>query len=135
VRQQLKYIDQTFRRLGFGGTVPRVEYREVREPIVVKLPLEILSDETGPLRASRLRRLSSADVLAMVRTRPHRFAIANTGYPLRWIPTSDCYDFWITEVQPHIPVRSRPYTREYHYFATEWQLDGGERVVVLEMRQ
>lgn len=68
---------------------------------------------------------------------PGRFVVANVGFPPGWIPETDCFTFWKTEVQPHIAspsgARLDEYPGGYCYFAAEWVPADGTPVVVLEM--
>lgn len=104
------------------------------EAIINRLPL---SELPPPLTAAkRLRDLATADVRELLRAGRVRFAVAMMLSPFRVVPEHECYEFWKSEVQPHLV--SDPdegavldnFPGSYCYFGSEWS-DGGSPIVLL----
>jgi hypothetical protein len=103
-------------------------------PVIHRLPLSQLP---SPLATAKpLRNLAGTDVRELLRNGPVRFAVAVMLSPFRVVPEHRCYEFWESEVQPHLV--SDPYDGAalddfpggYCYFASEWS-DGGSPIVLL----
>ena len=102
--------------------------------IVTRLPLAELWDDAGPLSAAEVRDLAAEDIRDLLRAGPVRFAVANVGSPLRWVPATECFQFWKAEVQSRVAGASADlddFTGGYCYFASEWGPVEGPPVVVL----
>lgn len=104
--------------------------------IVTRLPLEELWTETGVVDAKQIRDLTAADIAELLRRGPVRFVVADIGGELEWVPQSDCYKFWKSEVKERLPdpteqIRVWEYPDGYCYFATEWADRGGIPIVLL----
>ena len=102
--------------------------------VINRLPLSQLPP---PLATAKRRRvLAAADVRELLRAGPVRFAVAMMLSPFRVVPENECYEFWKSEVQPHLV--SEPdggahlddFPGGYCYFASEWS-DGGSPIVLL----
>ncbi len=105
--------------------------------VVTHLPLVELWNEMGSVPSTRERDLDAAGIRQMLRVRPVRFVIAELDKPLRWLATSECFQFWTSELRDHVCSGVRYYLDDYPgaycYAASEWQLSGSrEPVVVLE---
>jgi hypothetical protein len=105
--------------------------------IVTELPLQELWDDTGVVSQHRLRDLSSDDVRELLRRGPIRFVVVEVGSKPRWIPESQCFTFWKTEVQlrlvgPAQRVNLEALPGGHAYFASEWAVGGSSTVVVLQ---
>ena len=104
---------------------------------VTATPLKELWTDAGPLRATRVRPLTMEDLRGLLHQRPLRFAVADCGKPLRWIDRSGCFDFWKREVKQHIVSSDlfflEDYPGGYCYSASEWIVDGGEPLILLEL--
>ena len=105
---------------------------------VSKLPLDELWNESGVVPAQKVRELSSSEIVAMLRAGKVRFAVANVGHHLQWIPPDDCYEFWKSEVkpnlaQPEVQIYLEDFPGEYCYSASEWKAEAGEPIVLLMM--
>ena len=100
--------------------------------VVTQLPLNTLETERGS--AGRLGNRDREQLRQLMRSGPVRFVVADVGNPLKWISLQDCYEFWKSEVQPHVGnpdgADLTDYPGEYCYFATEWS-DGAEPIVLL----
>jgi hypothetical protein len=104
------------------------------EPIINRLPLSRLPSPLAT--AKRHRNLRTVDVRELLRNGPVRFAVAIMGSPFRVVPERQCYEFWKSEVQPHLlsdPADDQEldaFPSGYCYFASEWS-DGGSPIVLL----
>lgn len=106
--------------------------------IVSRIPLHELWDGSGTVSEKELRRLSASDIAGLLRAGKVRFVAANVGSPLKWVPVDECYDFWKSEVKNHLadPAANNyreDFPDEYCYFASEWESEGGEPIVLLVM--
>jgi len=102
---------------------------------VTSLPLEELWQSTGPIIASRGRRLNAEDIANLLRVGRVQFVIADVGHPLQWIDLADCYNFWKSEVKPHLAVGERivldDFPDSYCYIASEWNSAEQTKPIVL----
>src|SRR5689334_6966351 len=92
--------------------------------VVTQIPLPELWRDDGFTTTSRVRWLTSDDITSLLRAGRVRFVVADVGASPRWIPLSECYDFWKTEAQPHLAApKSRAslddFPGGYCYFASE----------------
>src|SRR5689334_14436009 len=111
--------------------------RKRKTRIVGRTPLVELWDDTGSVSATRGRDLSANDIRELLRKGTIRFVAANVGAPLWWVPQAECFSFWKSELQPHLADPDGEwdlddYPRGYCYLASEWQMEDGTPVVVLE---
>jgi hypothetical protein len=104
------------------------------EAIIYRLPLSQLPSPLGS--AKRLRDLTTTDVGDLLGSGPVRFAVAMMLSPFRVVPEHQCYEFWKSEVQPHLvsdpddDAALDDFPDGYCYFASEWA-DGGSPIVLL----
>jgi hypothetical protein len=105
--------------------------------IVGRLPLEELWNEHDILRLDRGRSLSEREIVDLLRTvRPH-FVVADVGETLRWVEPDDCYQFWKTEVKPHLAKPNSHFQLEdfpgqYCFAASDWGVLNAVPIIVLE---
>lgn len=102
--------------------------------VVTRLPLSELWNEEGTHHALRLRDLTFEELRKLLNSGPVKFVIADIGSPFLWIPVSDCYDFWKSDVQKHLingNASLEDFAGNYCYFASEWKIDGEPPIVVL----
>jgi hypothetical protein len=108
-----------------------------QQRIVTVTPLGELWTDAGSLRAQRVRPLTLDEVRNLLRQGPLRLAVADCGKPLRWIDRSDCFEFWKEEVKPRVASSEafflEDYPGEYCYAASEWTVESGESLILLEM--
>jgi hypothetical protein len=110
------------------------------ERVVTAIPVRELWDPQGTLPLTRSRLLSASDLKAQLRTHSVRFAVADTGLPLRWVEPRDAANFWKREVQPRLidPTATEAgftpdsFPGGYAYIASEWSLDNAPAAVLLE---
>ena len=104
------------------------------EPVINRLPLSQLPPPLAT--AERLRDLTVADVRGLMRKGPVRFAVAMMLSPFRVVPEHQCFEFWKSEVKPHLVsdpdegAALDDFPDGYCYFASEWS-DGGSPIVLL----
>jgi len=107
--------------------------------IVTRTPIDELWGEAGPLAATRERALGADELWALLRQGSAWLVVACVGKALRWLPERVGYEFWKSELRAHLadPGRAGAAPDEfpggYCYFASEWRLQGGDTVVLLEM--
>jgi hypothetical protein len=104
--------------------------------VVMRIPMSELWDSDCNLTGAKQRSLTSSDITAMLRQGVVRFVVADCGEPLRWIPPSQFYDFWKTEVKPRI-VETETFDQAqfpgaYCYVASEWTDGQPSPLVLLE---
>src|SRR5947208_1474977 len=106
------------------------------DKIVTSIPMTELWDASRMLEATKERYVGPGDIEALLRTGPIQFVVANVGDRLRWIDKENCFIFWKNELREHLHDEGRPYLEDYpgayFYFASEWHLEYGERVILLE---
>jgi len=105
--------------------------------IVTRLPLEELWQGDRKVIGSRLRPLTAKEITQLLREDTVQFVVADVGHELRWIAPADCYEFWKSEVKPHLTesdTRILPsnFPDEYCYTASYWGRVGESPVVLLE---
>jgi len=109
------------------------------ERLVTEIPLYELWDNSGRLIARRQHFLNYEQLRLLLQRGVVRFVVANLGHSLRWIPETETFSFWKSEVRPHLvnepdrPFNLDHYSQGYCYIASEWQPEGENyQVVVLE---
>lgn len=104
------------------------------EHVIYRLPLSQLPPPLAT--AKRLRDLTADDVRELLRAGPARFAVAMMLSPFRVVPERECYEFWKSEVQPHLVsdpdggAALDDFPDGYCYFASEWSDDGSPIVLL-----
>ena len=100
--------------------------------------VQIFSPDGVVSPATRGRWLYVEDIKQLLRDGPIQFVVANLNDPFRWIPVSDRFNFWKSEVQQHVvdtdePVYLGDFPGEYLYHASLWEAVGQTPIVLLEM--
>jgi lactate dehydrogenase-like 2-hydroxyacid dehydrogenase len=105
--------------------------------VVTHLPLRELWRDDGFLTTARDQSLTEEGVRKFLASGFVQFVVVDVGTSPRWIPKSECFRFWKSEVKPHLASEERASLQEfpggYCYFAFQW--NGGEPaepIVVLE---
>lgn len=106
--------------------------------IVSQTPLHELWNDRGVESEKELRELNAADIAGLLRVGKVQFVVADVGSPLKWVPVDECYGFWKSEVKHHLadPAADNylgDFPNDYCYFASEWETQGGEPIVLLLM--
>jgi len=104
--------------------------------IVSQMPLHELRNEHGVVSATELRELNASDIAELLRAGKVRIVVADVGSQLKWIPLDECYGFWKSEVKNHLADPAgenylENFPDEYCYFASEWESEVGEPIVLL----
>lgn len=108
---------------------------------VTVLPLTELWRADGPIiPAERIQDLGVEEVRARLRDGPVQFVVADVADDLMWVELGDRFEFWKTEVEPHLAdpngIHPRPseFPGSYFYWASDWghtSVDGGRASIVL----
>jgi hypothetical protein len=69
--------------------------------------------------------LTMDDITSLLRSGSVHFVVADVGLPLRWVPSSESFRFWKSEVKPHLAppeldVRLENFPKEHFYRARQW---------------
>jgi hypothetical protein len=103
---------------------------------VTQLPLRELWRDDGFSTTKRRRSLTDAEIRDLLAVGVAQFVVADVGAAPRWIPQSECFDFWKREAKPHIASEAAAldqFPGGYCYFASLWQRREGEApIIVLE---
>jgi hypothetical protein len=82
--------------------------------VVTQLPLTELWCVEGFATNSRVRELAAEDIACLLSVGRVQFVVADLGASPRWIPLGECYDFWKTELRPHLAAsESGAYLNDY----------------------
>ena len=107
---------------------------DIRLTIVTELPLPELWDSSGTF-GERLRDVTATELKELLREGAFRFVEADIGHTLRWVPLDDCYEHW-GRVRPNIFAQGQPrledYPSEFFFRASEWRVQQGDRIILLE---
>jgi hypothetical protein len=110
-----------------------------KDQIVSVLPVDRLSIGRIEVEAKRDRYLSPDELKEMLRKFPVEFMVANVGSPLKRIEVERCYEYWKSEVQPHLVAdaqkgfRLEDFPNSYAYIASEWSGQIETPIVLLEL--
>jgi len=67
-----------------------------------------------------------------------QFVIADVGAALRWIPTTECLEFWKDEAKTHLSTETRAvldgFPDAYFYLASQWEGPQFEAPVIVMER-
>jgi len=102
-------------------------------------PLPVLPDDEGyPLESKELRRqLQRGDVEQILQEGAVRFLIVCSNPWFRWLTRDECFPFWEDEGKVHFYQNDKIYLDDYecgyYYLASEWLVNGCERVIALKM--
>ena len=99
---------------------------------VGRLPLKVLWDENGEdLNIRPAQELGGDAIRELLRSLPPvPFVVVNLVDRPRWIRGDERFEFWKTELRPHLAEPSTPghrledFPNEYFYRATEWRWEG-----------
>lgn len=104
--------------------------------IVTHLPLHELWRNNGFVTIKRGKSLTHDDVREFLASGPVQFVVADVGVVPRWIPASECFDFWKNEAKPHLATGTKASLDEfpdgYCYFASQWEGEKTAPIVLLE---
>lgn len=105
--------------------------------IVVQLPLTNLWADNEDIFAQRGIYLTKANIREILRKYKVIFVIANVGDKLKWLSYSESFDFWKTELEPHVAndvdrIEIDNFSGNYCYVASEWETGAETRIILLE---
>jgi hypothetical protein len=104
--------------------------------VVTQVPLRELWRDDGFSTKTRGKSLSHDDVREFLTSGRVQFVVADVGKAPRWIPASECFDFWKHEAKPHLAGTERASLNEfpggYCYFASQWEGETTTPIVLLE---
>ena len=107
--------------------------------VIAEMPLRDLWEHSEVLKATRIRRLGSEGIKALLQLADVDFIIANVGHPPRWIKGKDRFDQWKRELQPKLVSSEQDSWRLEDFpmcecfVASEWKSDSGRTIVLFEM--
>ncbi|QDU89446.1 hypothetical protein Pla175_28360 [Pirellulimonas nuda] len=117
---------------------PAVPKRTGYNLVITALPLrEVWNDENETVATEREADLNEGEIRDLLRLGPVQFVVAETAAPPQWVPVAEAFDFWKSEIRPHLADPAEEsfdltaFPDEYCYLATRWQWDGTEPLVVL----
>ncbi len=112
---------------------------DLKLKIVTRMPLEQLWRNDGVLVNSRGQMLTAEEIVLLLRLGPLVFVVADVGFPLTWIESEHCYEFWNKEVKPHLASGPnfvlKDYPGEYCYVASKWSSAQEPMLIVLLEKQ
>jgi hypothetical protein len=105
--------------------------------IVTQLPLINLWKDKENIFAHREKYLSADDVKEAIKMYPVEFVVANVGEKLKWISYDKSFDFWKTELKPHLAniinkIDLDSFPDNYVYVASEWTREMQTPIILLE---
>ena len=111
------------------------------QPKVIKWPMDEIWNADGVVSTHRLRDLGCEEIRSLLRRGVVRFVRINIGHIPEWIPLSQCYTVWKTEILDHLvePAHAEhgfaleDFPDEYCYTASEWASPFSEPAVLLFM--
>jgi hypothetical protein len=104
--------------------------------IITRLPLEELWRDGEFAFTQRRRGFTADDIVLLLQFGVVEFVVADVGSKLCWITPTDCYDFWKTEVKPHLAgydsrVVLGDFPDGYCYFASQWEGTSAAQAIIL----
>ena len=105
--------------------------------IVTSTPLRELWRDDGYSTSARGKSLSQSEVHELLKCGPVQFVVADVGSALRWIPITECFQFWKDEVKFHVANGTgllNDFPGRYFYFASLWEgIEPTFSIALLEM--
>lgn len=104
--------------------------------VVTQLPLRELWRDDGFSTTTRGKSLTFEDVREFLASGTVQFVVVDVGVAPRWIPASECFEFWKNEAKPHLAGDTKVDLNEfpggYCYFASQWEGETTAPIVLLE---
>ncbi|MBK7988429.1 MAG: hypothetical protein IPK11_16410 [Ignavibacteria bacterium] len=105
--------------------------------IVTQIPINNLWRDNQSIFAKRNRYLTADDIKRILRKYPLEFVVACIGEKLKWISYDKSFDFWKTEIKPHLVddinnINLDSYLDNYAYVASEWMREIETQIILLE---
>ncbi len=107
---------------------------DIRDRVVLHIPVTELCRENGELISIRKRELDGDDIKELLRSGSVEFVVADVGLKLEWIPAEKAFAFWKQELMPRLVQLpyERSGVRDHAYVASEWITEDGSSVLLLE---
>jgi hypothetical protein len=108
--------------------------------VVTQIPLPDLWNDRGRVQAARGARLGEADVARLISEVGATFVVAEVGRSLFWVPGHERFLFWKREAKGRVvkaeqeQAKPEDFPGAYCYLASEWKLESGGVLIVLERR-
>jgi len=107
------------------------------EKLVIQLPLTTLWTEAADIDAKRGQYVTEATIQEMLQNHPVIFALADIGQKLHWINQEKSFEYWKTEVKPHLApdlnhIDLDCFPNNYAYIASEWVGAHETPIILLE---
>ena len=101
--------------------------------VITKLPLSHLTTPRGD--AKRLGDIGRDAIRKLLRAGSVRVVVADVGFPLHWVPETECFEMWKNDIEAHLAepdqrVHLEQFPGEYAYFASQWD-DGSDPIILL----
>jgi hypothetical protein len=105
--------------------------------IVTQMPMTNLWTVNENVLAKRERYLTADDIQKTLKKYPVEFVVANIGEKLKWISYDKSFDFWNTEIKPHLVddinnINLDSYLDNYAYVASAWTGEIETPIILLE---
>ena len=110
---------------------------DIDKKIVIQLPLTKLWTDKEYLFVKRDKYLSEENIRETLKKHPVEFVIADVGHKLKWISVDGSFDFWKTELKPHLVndrdnIQLDNFPDNYAYVASEWIGEIETPIILLE---
>ena len=107
------------------------------DKLVTKIPLQSIWNSQNEINIQRSSYVTKERIKEMLKSGPIDFVLADIGSKLKWIVTSDCYNFWKSEVEMHLvedanKIYIDDLPNNYAYIASEWTGDIQTPIILLE---
>jgi hypothetical protein len=110
---------------------------EKNKKLVTQMPMTFIWTDSENIFVKREKYLTADDIHEVLRNYPVEFVIANIGEKLKWISTHQSFDFWKTEVKPHLAddinnINLDNFMDNYAYVASKWSGEIEIPIILLE---
>ena len=107
------------------------------DKIVTEIPLQNIWNSEKEMDIQRTEYLTKERLKEILTSGPVDFVLADLGNKLKWIETSDCYNYWKTEVERDLADNVKKiylddFPDEYAYIASYWTCDMQKPIILLE---
>ncbi len=105
--------------------------------IVTQIPMTNLWTDNENVFVKRERYLTADDIQKTLKKYPVEFVVANLGEKLKWISYDKSFDFWKSEIKPHLAddinnIKLDSFTDNYAYIASVWTGEIETPIILLE---
>lgn len=105
--------------------------------IVTQIPITNLWTDKENIFVKREKYLTADDIQMTIKKYPIEFVVANIGEKLNWISYDKSFEFWKSEIKPHLGddinnINLDSYLENYAYIASEWTGEIETPIILLE---